>query len=89
MSPHQLRAARALLRLGIMELADLAGIAHSTITRYESERGGLQADTRDRLQAALQLEGVVFTPGNGTEPGVTLRKSPPPNVRPHKVHRRI
>lgn len=70
MTPSQLRMARAAIQIGIRELADLAKVAKATVTRYETEKGGLQADTRDRLQKALEAQGVTFEPDNGQGAGV-------------------
>lgn len=59
-TPMQIRMARAALRIGVRDLAAMADMTTATITRYENERGGLLASTRDKLQAALESEGVEF-----------------------------
>jgi len=74
MTPTQLRMARAALKIGIRELADKAGVAKATVTRFETEKGGLQASTRDKLQATLEEMGIQFVPQNGGGPGVRLSK---------------
>lgn len=66
--------ARAALRLGVRDLAKIAGVTPATITRYENERGGMHAGTRDRIVAALETAGIVFIPENGGGPGVRLAK---------------
>lgn len=73
MSPAQLRMARAALRIGVRELSAMAGVTTATITRYENERGGMLADTRDKIQAALEASGIAFIPENGGGVGVRLR----------------
>ena len=72
MTPKQLKMARAATGLGVRDLAELAGISKGTISRYETEQGGLQAETRDKLQAALESAGVEFIPENGGGAGVRL-----------------
>ena len=73
-SPSQIRMARAALKIGVRELADIAGVNAGTVNRYETEKGGLQAETRDKLQAALEARGVSFLPDNGEGAGVRLRR---------------
>jgi transcriptional regulator with XRE-family HTH domain len=72
--PAQIRMARAALGISVRELASRSGVADSTILRFETNKGGLQAATRDRLQAQLEADGVVFlSPEEGLGPGVRLR----------------
>ncbi len=74
--PAQIRMARAALGISVRELASRTGVADSTILRFETNKGGLQAGTRDRLQAQLEADGVVFLlPEDGFGPGVRLRAS--------------
>nr|WP_137113431.1 helix-turn-helix transcriptional regulator [Mesorhizobium sp. GR13] len=67
--------ARAALKIGVRELAVMSNVTTATITRYENERGGMHADTRDRVQKALESAGVEFIAENGGGVGVRLRKS--------------
>ncbi|RFC68562.1 LacI family DNA-binding transcriptional regulator [Mesorhizobium denitrificans] len=67
--------ARAALKIGVRELAVMSNVTTATITRYENERGGMHADTRDRVQEALESAGVEFIAENGGGVGVRLRKS--------------
>lgn len=60
MTPLQLKLARTALGLGVRELAEAAKVSPTTISRFESQRGGMQTGTLDRLQAALEQGGVVF-----------------------------
>ncbi|QFY62393.1 LacI family DNA-binding transcriptional regulator [Rhizobium grahamii] len=52
--------ARSALKIGVRDLAAMAGVTTATITRYENERGGLNAVTRDKIAAALENAGVLF-----------------------------
>lgn len=65
--------ARAALQLGVRDLAKLADVAPSTITRLE--RGdSLYERTVDAIRQALEAAGVIFIDQNGEGPGVRLRK---------------
>lgn len=73
MTPAQCRMARAALELGVRDLAKLADVAPSTVTRLE--RGnGLYARTVEAIRAALEGAGVEFIPENGGGAGVRLKK---------------
>jgi transcriptional regulator with XRE-family HTH domain len=61
MTPAQLRMARAAVKLGVRELAELAGVATYTISRFETEQGGLRHDTAQKIEAVLARLGVRFT----------------------------
>lgn len=67
--------ARAALQLGVRELADLAKVSPTTITRLE---GGeeLKPRTVEAIQRALEEAGVIFVAENGEGPGVRLKKLP-------------
>ena len=62
----QLRLARTALRLGIRELADAAGVSPTTVTRYESGRGGVHSGTLSSLETTLEQRGVVFVAADDT-----------------------
>lgn len=53
--------ARAAVRLGVREIAELAEVAPYTVSRFETEQGGLRLDTAEKLKAALERLGVKFT----------------------------
>lgn len=73
-SPAQLRMARAALGLSVRELAEKSGVAESTIHRFETNRGGMQTGTLERLQGALESAGVLFLSADGSGgPGVRLK----------------
>lgn len=59
MTSEQLRMARALLRIGVRELAAMAGVSKTTVVRFEAG-GKPHASVEEKLQAALQSQGVIF-----------------------------
>ncbi len=66
----QIRAARAILRLTLQDLAGASGVSVATIIRAEKS-DGLPAMTRVNLAAlrqALERAGVVFLPDGGVRP---------------------
>ena len=68
----QVAAARKLLKLTQVELANATGLTKKTIVKFE--RGGsVRPETMEAIREALLARGIVFT--NGGEPGVKLRKS--------------
>ena len=73
-TPMQVRLARTALGLGVRELAAAAGISPSTVQRFESEIGGMQTRTLDRVQQVLEEGGVIFISADANGgPGVRLR----------------
>lgn len=66
--------ARNALRLGVRELADLAGVSFTTISRFETEKGGLQHTSAEAIRKALEAQGVQFLEGGdvASGPGVAL-----------------
>lgn len=58
--PAQIRMARAALGISVRELAKKAGVADSTILRFETGKGGMQASTLDKIQSTFEREGLVF-----------------------------
>lgn len=73
-TPLQVKLARTAVALGVRDLAALAGVAPSTIQRFESERGDMQSRTLDRVQQALENSGVIFIPADDNGgPGIRLK----------------
>jgi len=70
MNAAQSRMARAALKLGIRDVARLAKVAPSTVSRFEAGEQ-LNARTVEAIQRALEAAGVEFT--DGDSPGVRLR----------------
>lgn len=73
---RQLKAARALVGWEQTDLATKARVAISTVRRMESFDGaiGARTDTLDRIQMALEREGIEFL--NSGSPGVRVRPHP-------------
>jgi len=69
--------ARAALRLGVRDLAKLAGVSSMTVTRFENGNSGGQGATLTKLRRALEDAGVVFVAQNGDGDGVRLKKAAP------------
>jgi transcriptional regulator with XRE-family HTH domain len=59
MTAEQLRMARALLRLGIRELAEKAGVDKMVVQRLEAGRRA-HSGTAGKVKAALEAMGIVF-----------------------------
>lgn len=64
-TPEQVRAARAALGISADELAELSGIAKSTILRYERRAGRAYAETLQMLRETLEAHGVDFVGRDG------------------------
>ena len=68
--------ARAALLLGVRDLAALASVSPTTITRLERGEAAYPR-TLAAIRAALEAAGVEFIQENGGGPGVRLRKAKP------------
>jgi DNA-binding XRE family transcriptional regulator len=73
LSPEQCRMARAALSLGVRDLAVLAKVSPTTITRLERGEGAYPR-TLAAIRTALEAAGVEFIAENGGGAGVRLRK---------------
>jgi DNA-binding XRE family transcriptional regulator len=71
-SPAQCRAARALIEMSQIELADAAGVSSRTVLDFETNKRQPIKVTLSALQRSLEEAGVEFT--NGDQPGVRLAK---------------
>lgn len=70
----QVRMARAALKLSVRQLAEAAGVADSTILRFETGRGAILATNLGRIQTCLEDLGVIFIPADAQGgPGVRLK----------------
>ena len=74
-SSEQLRAARALLRISVVDLSLMANVGVATIKRIEAGSGLPSANIRtlDSITKALQLAGVEFIGSPDDRPGVRLK----------------
>jgi len=70
LTASQARAARAMVRMTVHELARRAGVAPYTITRLEADQT-LQPRTLEAIRSVLEQAGAEFF-----EDGVRLRKRP-------------
>ncbi|AZO11200.1 XRE family transcriptional regulator [Mesorhizobium sp. M3A.F.Ca.ET.080.04.2.1] len=65
LTPEANRAARAILKWSVRELAEHAGIAFSTVHRFETT--GVATDTtKEKIKAAYLTHKVEITNGDGT-----------------------
>ena len=78
MTPSQLRMARNAIRLGTRELAEKAGVSFTTISRFETEKGGLQHSSAEAIRKALEARGIQFLDDGqvAAGPGVAVRVDP-------------
>lgn len=74
-SSEQLRAARAMLRISVVDLSLMANVGVATIKRIEAGSGLPSANIRtlDSITKALQLAGVEFIGSPDDRPGVRLK----------------
>jgi len=73
-TPEQIRMARAGIGVSVRQLAEMSGVAESTILRFESSKGGMQTGTLTRIRNALEGKGVVFIDADDAiGPGVRLK----------------
>ena len=75
-SPHQIRAARALAGLSQTQVAEAARVSSMTVKRAEgSGKPAASAAAVAAIRSALEAAGVVFIEENGGGPGVRLGKT--------------
>ena len=86
--PAQIKAARALLGMGQLQLSELADLGITTVKRIELAEGPSgSVRTLLKIQSALEKAGVEFIPEDETKgPGVRLKHSS--KSRPKSVNRR-
>ena len=71
----QCRMARAVLRMKVRELAQLAGISPTTITTWESGRSRPTWETLARIKQVLEAKGIVFV-DDGDMTGILVKRPP-------------
>lgn len=70
----QVRMARAGVKISVRELAELSGVADSTILRFESGKGAILATNMARIQRALEEAGAIFIAADVSGgPGVRIK----------------
>ena len=72
---EQIRAARALLRISVIQLAKLSEVGEATIKRIEAGRGLPSANikTLDSITKAFEKSGIEFIGTPDDRPGVRLK----------------
>ena len=86
----QLRAARGLLNMSVVELADLTSLALNTIKRAEASEGPIAVTAANArlLTSTLEGQGIVFIPADlDFGPGVRLSLDQKAQVRPARRRR--
>jgi transcriptional regulator with XRE-family HTH domain len=73
-TPAQCRAARALLDWTQQYLADQARVGIVTVRQLEAGVSEPRRATLEVIRGALEAAGVEFIDGNGSGPGVRLRR---------------
>lgn len=75
----QIRMARGYARLSVKGLAEISGVAESTIKRMELSEGAPSSSgtNLDKVQTALESQGIQFLDDGqvATGPGVALKNS--------------
>lgn len=85
MIPAQARAARALLKLSVREVAARAKVTPNTVSRIEQDDVGPRGPQPVTIQAIKRVyeeAGVVFISSNGQGPGVRLAKMTGVRINP-------
>jgi transcriptional regulator with XRE-family HTH domain len=79
----QVRAARALLKWKVEDLAKRAEVSPNTVVRFEADKG-VNLATLKVIQRALEDAGILFIPENGGGVGVRFRypRVPPQGEAP-------
>ena len=74
-SIQQIKAARALLRISVFDLADISNLSSSTIKRLEAQNSGVlpRKSTMNRIKLALESRGIEFLGTPEKDPGVRLK----------------
>lgn len=71
---HQCKAARALVDMKQVDLAEAAGLSKQTLVDFERGARKPHRNHLAAIQAALEAAGVEFIDPNGGGPGVRLRE---------------
>ena len=74
-SIQQIKAARALLRISVFDLADISNLSPSTIKRLEAQNSEIlpRDSTMSRIKFALESQGIEFLGTPDKDPGVRLK----------------
>jgi transcriptional regulator with XRE-family HTH domain len=77
MTPAQCRAARALLNMTQLQLAEAAQLGLSTVVDFEKDRRQVSESAIQAIRLALEAAGIEFLPEDGGGEGLRLRKRRP------------
>lgn len=73
-TPEQVRAARTVLDLSQIDLADKAGVGRSTVADFETGARTPHPGNLEKVRKTLEAEGIAFIAPDATAgPGVTLK----------------
>ena len=74
-SIQQIKAARALLKISVFDLADISNLSSSTIKRLEAQNSEVlpRNSTMSRIKHALESRGIEFLGTPEKDPGVRLK----------------
>ena len=72
----QIRAARAILRWTVRDLAKISGLSFPTVNRLEQEDGipAGRSQSLSDIQKALEAAGIEFIGNPDDEPGVKVKR---------------
>ena len=84
LTPEANRAARAILKWSVRDLADKAGIAFTTVHRYE-QTGVATETTKAKIVAAYVAHDVEITNGVGTGARLLRRPAADQGKRPEDL----
>lgn len=73
--PLQSRLGRTALDWTVRDLAERAGVAASTVNRFEKGKAEPNNATLRVIRTTLEAAGVMFIDPNGGGPGVRLRNA--------------
>jgi len=75
-SSQHIKAARALLGISAAKLAEISGVDHRTLQRFEAADGipEHRSGNLDKVRMALEARGIEFLGDPIASPGVRLHK---------------
>lgn len=74
-SGAQITAARDLLKITQVELAEAADVARHTVRRFEADEAVPQRANLDKIIAELERRGIEFTNGDGAGVRINYAKA--------------
>ena len=74
-SGAQVLAARDLLRITQVELAEASGVGERTLGKFESDDAVPKDSTIDKIRAELERRGIEFTNGDGAGVRINFAKA--------------